>query len=704
MSLVGLYRTGVPTQPFSTQYRPFDVGGNRRKNRRVRQPEVPVRRDPITEAVIRESFTSIVREMRRAFAASAYSSIIYEGYDFSCVLIDATGQLVAQSGEDHPFHVIPVAWSVRGLLDKEVSVDDQLIYLHNDPYTGGTHLNDVAIVYPVFAAGQPVFFIVLRAHWADIGGMTPGSLSGAAQEILQEGLRFDHVPVPKSGHSPVMDLIFDNVRVTHEAKADFHAAIGTCRVAELRLRAVLEKYGVGTVVAAANGVLESAEKRMRSALLAVPDGHYCFTSYLDGRDLGQFPLTVEIALTIEGELAIADFSGTATQVPAPLNAGPAIGPTSVLTILKSFLDPAGPINSGTLRPITVHVPKGTILHAEYPAPCGGLNEVRFAADAATMGALGQAVPQRMTGDVRGSTNHTYIGGTVSGQDFIFYEYPSGGTGGFSGADGNTAVRAFNEGENVSIQSSEIVERKYPLRVRRNEIRPDSGGPGQYRGGVGLIREIEVLSEGARFSLLSDRNLVPPYGVNGGRSGATNRFTVERKGQPLPTSEFPGKVSGFPLMLGDRVRMESSGGGGFGNPAARSEQQLKTDVDNGYVTPKGLADYGASIGKDSRVFRRDVSDETVDFEIGFSEMGIAKCIIGRDLREALSATTGQMLELVPQTGPPLRFWIQETSGEASTLTLDFRWQRRLPTDSLRLRITRTGTPQFALGEAGERELG
>ena len=320
-----------------------------RRRRRRRHRGAGGVSDVVSAAVIRESFASIVREMRRAVARSSYSSIIYEGYDFSCVLVDAAGRLVAQSGEDHPFHIIPVVWSVRGLIERGVEIDEDTLYLHNDPYTGGTHLNDVAVVYPLFHEGTLLFHIVIRAHWADIGGMTPGSLSGAAREILQEGLRLDLVPVPKSGRSPVMDLIFDNVRVSREAVADFHAVIGTCRVAERRLRAVIERYGPVEVIDAVDAMIAAAERRMRAAIAELPDGTYRYTAYLDGNDEAHFPLAVEVALAVAGDTAEADFAGTSPQVAAPLNAGPAIAPTSVLIVLKSFLDPAGVINSGTLR-------------------------------------------------------------------------------------------------------------------------------------------------------------------------------------------------------------------------------------------------------------------------------------------------------------------------------------------------------------------
>ena len=615
--------------------------------------------DFVTAAVVREALASIVREMRRSMVRSSYSSIIYEGYDFSCVLVDAKGQLIAQSGEDHPFHVIPVAASVERLLRKHERIDEQDLFLHNDPYTGGTHLNDVAIVWPVFEAGELLLFVVIRSHWADIGGMTPGSLSGAAREILHEGLRLDNVRIDKSGESELMRVIFDNVRVSSEAIADFHAVLGICRVAERRVRALLARYTTPTVLAAIADLLDASERRMRAALAGLPDGVYRHIAYLDGNGAENFPLHVCVTLTVAGDEVHADFSGTSAQVAAPLNAGPAIGPTSMLTIIKSFLDPAGVINSGTLRPIRVTVPERTILNARYPAPCGGLNEVRFAADAAVMGALARVIPQRLTGDVRGTSNHTYIGGHDErrGRSFIFYEYPSGGTGAWAGADGNHAVRAFNEGENVSIQSAEMVEVLYPLRVLQNEIRPDSGGPGTWRGGCGLVRRVEVLAGGLRYSLLSDRNLMPPGGVNGGRSGAPNRYEVRRDGIALQVSEFPGKVANFPLETGDIVCMMSSGGGGFGAPDERPLERLRDDLIDGLVTVAGLAPYGAAANSAADitrhadpVARRPVAVRFEPFE------SPADCRVSSDLARSLGIAEGRIIELFAATGPAVRLWV------------------------------------------------
>jgi N-methylhydantoinase B/oxoprolinase/acetone carboxylase alpha subunit len=309
-----------------------------------------------------------------------------------------------------------------------------------------------------------------------------------------------------------------------------------------------------------------------------------------------------------------------------------------MTVVKSFLDPSGPINSGTLRAISVTTPEKSIVNATAPAPCGGLNEVRFACDAAVMGALGKVIPRRMTGDVRGTSNHTYIGGTGS----IFYEYPSGGTGGWSEADGNTAVRAFNEGENVSIQSAEVVETLYPMRILRNEVRPDSGGPGTFRGGCGLIREVEILTSGTRLSVLSDRNIIPPAGVNGGASGAPNRYTVRRNGRTFMPSEFPGKIANFELRVGDVVVMESSGGGGYGNPTRRGSARIEADLADGYVTETGVCPYREEAPLVSLVTDRALLS--------------TQCRLASDVADGLRAAPGDLIEISPELGPSIRFWV------------------------------------------------
>lgn len=627
--------------------------------------------DLLTSAVVRESLGSIVREMRRSMVRSSYSSIIYEGYDFSCVLVDGQGRLVAESGEDHPFHIIPVASAVPGVLARHSTITPEDIFLHNDPYSGGTHLNDVAVIWPVFVGDKPEFFVVIRSHWGDVGGMTPGSLNGTATEIFQEGLRLDYLRVDRAGASEVLRLIFDNVRVTREAVSDFHSVLGICRVAEQRLTSLMARYGLPVLKGCIKTILDSSERRLRVAIAALPDGTYRHRAFLDGNALTPHPLRVDLALTIAGDAIHADFSGSSEQVRAPLNAGPAVAPTSVLTVLKSFLDPGGAINSGTLRVLTVKAPEGSIVNARLPAPCGGLNEVRFACDAAVMGALGQVIPDRLTGDVRGTSNHTYIGG----RGFIFYEYPSGGTGGFSQGDGNHAVRAFNEGENVSIQSAEVIEATYPLRVLRNEIRPDSGGAGRHRGGCGLVREVEVGCDDALLSLLSDRNIVPPGGINGGAPGAPNRYRLLRDGKEVEVTSFPGKVAGFPLLRGDILMMESSGGGGFGDPRSRAPDALESDLADGFVTQAGHRAY-----LEAPIPAETTSDASIDRP--------HLCRVSPELARSLGLQRGSLIELYGPLGSAYRYWVDSLAPALSGAQVAVAVLPELKVTSIRVLALRT----------------
>ena len=646
-------------------------------------PPHPRPPDLMTSAVVREALGSIVREMRRAMVRSSYSSIIYEGYDFSCVLIDGQGRLIAESGEDHPFHIIPVANAVAGALALHEQIGPDDIFLHNDPYTGGTHLNDVAVIWPVFDADRPAlpaFFVVVRSHWGDVGGMTPGSLNGAAVDILQEGLRLNYLKVDRQGKSEAMRLIFDNVRATHEALSDFQSVLGICRVAEGRLRKMVRRYGLGLLEACIDDILDASERRLRAAICRLPNGTYRHRAYLDGNASTVHPLVVELALTIENGSVHADFDGSSDQVQAPLNAGPAIAPTSVLTVLKSFVDPRGSINSGTLRVLRVTAPAGSIVNARSPAPCGGLNEVRFACDAAVMGALGRVIPLRMTGDVRGTSNHTYIGG----RGYIFYEYPSGGTGAWSDGDGNHAVRAFNEGENVSIQSTEVVEATYPLRILRHELRPDSGGVGQFRGGCGLIREVEIRGEGAQFSLLSDRNIVAPAGVNGGGSGAQNRYGVRRAGRMLNVSDFPGKVAGFALQVADVVVMQSSGGGGWGSPSLRNPGALADDLADGIVTEKTLRDYQAEPLRAAGVAHH-------------ADLPKHGCRLAAALAGSLGARAGSLIELLAPVGPAHRFWVLDIdeSPDANAISVGLP----MGPESVVIRLLAESTPLSPKSDRG-----
>jgi N-methylhydantoinase B len=640
--------------------------------------------DPITVEVIRETLSSIVREMRVNLVRTAYSSIIYEGEDFSCVLMNANAEIVAMSaGQDHPLHIVPISWSMKAVREKfGDAIEAGDIFLHNDPYTGGTHLNDVAMIYPMFADGELLLFPVVRAHWADVGGMTSGSLSGAVSEIYQEGIRIPPIKVYERGrpNAAVLEVLFANMRIAKDRDGDFRAMIGTCRTAAARVEALLARYGVATVRACISWLLDRAEQRMRRLIRDLPDGTYRYETYLEGGRDRLDPLMIRVAVTIAGDGIHVDLGGTAPQTAGPTNVGPAMAPTGAFTIVKSFLDPGGDINSGAFRPLSVTTPEGTIVNARLPAPCGGMVEVKSGVESAVMGALAQAVHGRVTGDLKGGGNHAYIGGVDPRTDepYVFYEYPAGGTGGWDGGDGNNTVRAFTESDMTTVQPVEAVEQKYPLRVERTALREDSGGAGRWRGGLGLSREILLLAPAARFSALSDKNILPPYGVCGGASGAPNRFFVVRDGAEVEPSPLPGKVSGFALRAGDRVILQSSGGGGFGDPLERDPSAVARDVADGVVSARAAdAVYGVVL-VDGRVdagapARRRQALRAARVTVRLASMTDAAegapwrvCRLSQEAADALGARTGAIVEFVNRGGAPLRTWVDAVTEDSARL--------------------------------------
>jgi N-methylhydantoinase B len=660
--------------------------------------------DPITIEVIRETLVSTVREMRVTLVRTAYSSILYEGEDFSCVLMDGDAQIVAMSkGADHPLHIVPISWSMKAVREKfgdDIHPGD--MFLHNDPYTGGTHLNDVALISPLFADGKLFIFPVVRAHWGDVGGMSPGSLSGGATEIFQEGVRIPPIRVMERGRSneAVLDLIFANMRGPRERRGDYQAMLGTCRKAAERVEGVAARYGADTVRAAVAELMDRAEGRMRRAIAALPDGEYFYEAHLESGRERLEPLTVRARVAIGGEAITVDLGGTSPQTAGPTNVGPAMAPTGAFTIVKSYLDPGSDVNSGAFRPLTVISPRGTIVNADPPAPCGGMVEVKYAVETAVQGALAQALEGRVAGDLKGGGNHCYVGGPDprTGETFIFYEYPAGGTGGFEGGDGSNTVRAWTESDMTTLQPIEAIEQLYPVRVEATALREDSGGPGRWRGGLGLTRAVRILAPRTRLSVLAERAVLPPFGVCGGGAGATNRFWIRRDGRAVQPSPLPGKVSAFPVEEGDVLLMESSGGGGFGEALDREPALVVADVAEGYVTPvaaetiygvvlsDGALDAAATTARRARL-------RASRHRVRLSAVTGIESARGRTIRldettaRALGVGLGGVIELVNSRGAPLRAWIAGL----------------LPGDGRRAEIAPVALRMLALGDGGEVEV-
>ena len=312
--------------------------------------------DPITVELIQTRLTSIVREMRTVIIRTAYSHMIIEGHDFSSAVLSPAGELVAASQIEQPTHISALSWSAREVLARygdDIGPGD--LYLHNDPYTGGSHLNDVGLFYPVFHHDRPLAIVAVMAHWQDIGGMVPGSLSGNATEIYQEGIRIPSLRIVRRGvaNEEVLDLLFANVRGPDDRRGDLRAMEGACRIAERHLHAMAHQWGERTIRETLGALLDRAERRMRDAIGRLPDGAYRYETYLDNSGDSPEPLLLKLELTVAGNEIHADFTGCAPQVLGPANLGPAPATTATFTMTKSLLDPSGPINAGALRPIRV---------------------------------------------------------------------------------------------------------------------------------------------------------------------------------------------------------------------------------------------------------------------------------------------------------------------------------------------------------------
>jgi N-methylhydantoinase B len=463
------------------------------------------------------------------------------------------------------------------------------------------------------------------------------------------------------------------MRGPRERVGDFQAMLGTCRKAAERIEELTGRYGAATIRAAVAELMDRAEGRMRRAIRGLRAGEYVYEAHLEAGRERLEPLTVRARVVVAGDTITVDLTGTSPQTAAPTNVGPAMAPTGAFTIIKSFLDPGSDVNSGAFRPLTVITPPGTIVNADPPAPCGGMVEVKYCVESAVMGALAQALDGKVAGDLKGGGNHCYVGGPHprTGETFIFYEYPAGGTGAFEGGDGSNAVRTWTESDMTTLQPIEAVEQLYPVRIERTALREDSGGPGRWRGGLGLTREVRILTPGAQLSVLAEKAVLPPFGVCGGGAGATNRFWVRRDGRRVQPSPLPGKVSAFPLEPGDVLLMESSGGGGFGDPLERDPSRVVADLGEGYVTPgaaetiygvvlrDGLRD-GAPDAAATEARRAELRTARPRIRLvagpGLDAGGGRQIRLGADVAARLGVTPGAVVELVNVRGAPLRAWV------------------------------------------------
>ncbi|MBV8632522.1 MAG: hydantoinase B/oxoprolinase family protein [Silvibacterium sp.] len=525
-----------------------------------------LRPDSIDLAVFQSALHSIAEEMGAALRRTALSPNIKERRDYSCAVFDSAARVIAM-GDHMPVHLGSLPMSVRAAVDA-VSFAPGDIAVLNDPYAGGTHLPDITMVLPVFLPGadSPAFYVSNRAHHADVGGTFPGSM-GPAREIYQEGLRIPPVRIVRAGEieREVLDLILLNVRTSGERKGDLESQIGSCRVGERRMVELAEKYGEDQRHILIDELLDHSERLVRAELCKMPAGIFTAEDWMDNEGVTDSPHKIAVALHLNPEEAslLIDFTGSSPQVAGSINAVRAITLSACFYMLRCLLAEDAPATAGILRPLTLRTAPGTIVDALPPAPvaAGNVETSQRIVDV-LLRALAQAVPDRVPAASAGTMSNLTIGGIDprTGEPFTYYETTAGGMGARPSLDGISGVHThMTNSLNTPI---EALEHAYPFRVRRYGYRPSSGGAGRFKGGDGLIREIELLAE-AQVTLLADRRKFRPYGLEGGEEGAPGCAWVmpsENKAQ----MDLPGKSTRL-LSSGDILHLETPGGGGWGTP-------------------------------------------------------------------------------------------------------------------------------------------
>ncbi len=503
---------------------------------------------PIELEFFRQLLVSIPEEMGVVLRKTAFSANIKERRDYSCAIYDSQARTVAM-GDHMPVHLGAMPLSVEHVL-KAFELRPGDVAIVNDPFAGGTHLPDITAVAGIFPQpGKPAaFFVASRAHHSDVGGMSPGSMP-LAREIYQEGLRIPPILLVREGimDHALLRLILSNVRTPEEREGDLRAQLMSMERGAIRLRETITRYSLPRLTANVTALRDYAERMMRAALRALPNGVFTFQDSLDE------DIPIRVAVTLRDDHATIDFTGSAPQVDAPLNANLAITLSAVFYVFRCLLAGDVPANAGLLRPLTVIAPEGTVVNALAPAAMAAGNvETSQRITDTLLGALSKAARDRIPAASQGTMNNVSFGG----KGFAWYETIAGGMGASAHAPGQSAVHThMTNSWNTPV---EAFEHAYPVRVRAYKVRRGSGGQGRHAGGDGILRELEFLAP-AEVTILSDRRQRAPYGLHGGAPGATGRNTLIRAGKPRI---LPGKTR-FDAVPGDILRIETPGGGGFG---------------------------------------------------------------------------------------------------------------------------------------------
>jgi len=562
-----------------------------------------MRFDPVRLELIKNAIGSVVDEMTLTVVRIAYSSIMRDTMDLSSAFCDRDGRMIAQ-GLSLPLHLGSIPDAMDCVLDRwggDIAPGDVIIL--NDPYHGGMHLPDIFMFKPVFVEGDLFGFTVLVAHHNDMGGRVPGSSAADSTEIYQEGIRIPVVKLYEKGepNGTLFDLLQLNVRQPEVILGDVQAQYAACRTGERGMLELVERYGAAELYEAFDALLDYSERGARDIIAAIPDGVYRYTDHLDddGINFGT-PVPIAVAVHVDGDELTVDFDGSAAQVDGAINATLSFAKSAIYFAVRSIMVSDVPNNAGFFRPIHAKAALGTIVNPRPPGAVAARGVTGFRIIDALAGALAQAVPHlvRAPGE-GGTTSYSIAGYDADGTYSQFREAVMGAWGAGHERDGIDGVA--NPAANISNAPIEVIENMAPIRVERYELVADSGGPGRWRGGLGVLRQLRYLGAGARLQLRSDRRDHPPFGISGGGAGraSDNIFFNGETWERLPTKFVQ------PIQPDQVICHTTAGGGGFGDPFDRPADQVLNDVCNGKVSIKAAAhDYGVAIAE---------SDLTVDDE-------------------------------------------------------------------------------------------
>ena len=542
--------------------------------------------DPVTLAVLKGRLEQIADEMDATLFRSAFNPIIAEAHDASHGLYDSvSGETLVQGKSGLPVFVGVMAFAVKAVIDKTASsggVQPGETWIFNDPYEGGTHLSDFKLVRPFYFEGSLFCHLASVGHWHDVGGNVPGNYNPVATESFQEGMHIPPVRLIQNGelNNELIEILQCNSRQPGSLFGDLNGQLNALDLGEKRLRSLLEEYGVETVQEAFKELKLRAEQLMRANISELPDTTISCEDFLDNDGIVDQPLRIGLELTVSADVMTLDFSKTSNACAGPVNISRSTAIASCYVALKHLFQEV-PANSGVLEPIRFVIPDGCLLDAKAPKPVGGYTETILRVIEVVFQAMAKIAPERSNGCAYGTINALSLAGhRKDGRRWVMFSFFGGGHGGHPEGDG------LNHGNapisTATIPPLEILEAAYPIRFTQWALRPDSGGPGKHRGGLGAIYELELLEEEADVFLFGERGRYAPAGVAEGQEALPNRFFYEQD-DGFHEPPMVSKMTGIHIRKGQRLRLETPGGGGYGNPESRSQMSIKKDRELGYIT-------------------------------------------------------------------------------------------------------------------------